>query len=190
MTQDWCPMARTRSATLPASDLTRGLDGLSQSAPPEHCALLTPADADHRFGHGKAEALAGLTQPGFIAASGCALLVAIVERLGNPKQVREEEIGLFVSTLRTVDNLRVFVGNAFRRRRGVVEFVFAVGLERRCDGFGLFFLEHRGDDVDALLLHFGFVRRTRDVDADGHHDLGVQLDLDVDQAERLDRAAQ
>ena len=28
-----------------------------------------PADADHRFGHGKAEALAGLAQAGFIAAS-------------------------------------------------------------------------------------------------------------------------
>ena len=60
---------------------------------------LVPADDDHRFGHGKAEGLAGLIQAGFIAASGCALLVAIVERLGNPKQVREEEIGLLVSVL-------------------------------------------------------------------------------------------
>lgn len=60
---------------------------------------LVPADDDHRFGHGKAEGLAGLIQAGFIAASGCALLVAIVERLGNPKQVREEGIGLAVSAL-------------------------------------------------------------------------------------------
>lgn len=60
---------------------------------------LVPADDNHRFGHGKAEGLAGLIQAGFIAASGCALLVAIVERLGNPKQVREEEIGLAVSAL-------------------------------------------------------------------------------------------
>lgn len=60
---------------------------------------LVPADDNHRFGHGKAEGLAGLIQAGFIAASGCALLVAIVERLGNPKQVREEEIGLLVSVL-------------------------------------------------------------------------------------------
>ena len=29
---------------------------------------LTPPDAQHRFGHGKAEALAGLVQAGFIAA--------------------------------------------------------------------------------------------------------------------------
>lgn len=60
---------------------------------------LIPADADHRFGHGKAEALAGLVQAGFIAASGCALLVAVGERFNNPKQVREEGIGLAISAL-------------------------------------------------------------------------------------------
>lgn len=60
---------------------------------------LVPADADHRFGHGKAEALAGLVQAGFIAASGCALLFAVGERLGNPRQVREETLGLVISAL-------------------------------------------------------------------------------------------
>jgi len=60
---------------------------------------LVPADSDHRFGHGKAEALAGLVQAGFIAASGCALLVAIGERLANPRQVHEESLGLAISAL-------------------------------------------------------------------------------------------
>ena len=60
---------------------------------------LVPADADHRFGHGKAEALAGLVQAGFIAASGCALLVAVGERLAHPRQVREESLGLAISAL-------------------------------------------------------------------------------------------
>ncbi len=63
---------------------------------------LIPADDDHRFGHGKAEGLAGLVQAGFIAASGCALLVAVVERLGNPKQVKEEMVGLVISGLAIV----------------------------------------------------------------------------------------
>ena len=63
---------------------------------------LVPADDEHRFGHGKAEGLAGLVQAGFIAASGCALLVAVVERLGNPKQVREEMVGLVISGLAIV----------------------------------------------------------------------------------------
>src|SRR5258708_10794783 len=57
---------------------------------------LIPADADHRFGHGKAEALAGLVQAGFIAASGGALLLAVGERLINPHQVREEQLGLAI----------------------------------------------------------------------------------------------
>jgi ferrous-iron efflux pump FieF len=60
---------------------------------------LIPADADHRFGHGKAESLAGLVQAGFIAASGCALLFAVGERLNNPRQVHEESLGLVVSAL-------------------------------------------------------------------------------------------
>jgi ferrous-iron efflux pump FieF len=58
-----------------------------------------PADSDHRFGHGKAEALAGLVQAGFIAASGGALLLAVGERLINPHQVREEVVGLLISAL-------------------------------------------------------------------------------------------
>ena len=60
---------------------------------------LVPADADHRFGHGKAEALSGLVQAGFIAASGCALLFAVGDRLVHPRQVREEEVGLVISAL-------------------------------------------------------------------------------------------
>src|SRR5512139_2480020 len=63
---------------------------------------LVPADADHGFGHGKAEALAGLVQAGFIAASGGALLLAVGERLINPHQVRQEEVGLVISALAIV----------------------------------------------------------------------------------------
>ena len=60
---------------------------------------LVPADSDHRFGHGKAEALAGLVQAGFISASGAALLLTVGERIANPHQVRQEEIGLVISAL-------------------------------------------------------------------------------------------
>jgi ferrous-iron efflux pump FieF len=60
---------------------------------------LSPADTEHRFGHGKAEALAGLTQAGFITASGGALLLAVGERLLRPHQVEAEQIGLAISVL-------------------------------------------------------------------------------------------
>ena len=41
---------------------------------------LKPADADHRFGHGKAESLAALAQAGFILASALLLLVYCIRR--------------------------------------------------------------------------------------------------------------
>lgn len=45
---------------------------------------LTPADKEHRFGHGKAEALAGLGQSAFIAGSAGFLLLESGRRLLNP----------------------------------------------------------------------------------------------------------
>ena len=46
---------------------------------------LTPADRQHRFGHGKAEPLAGLAQSVFIAASTAFLLYESVSRLAAPR---------------------------------------------------------------------------------------------------------
>jgi ferrous-iron efflux pump FieF len=45
---------------------------------------LSPADAEHRFGHGKAEPLAGLAQGAFIAASAVFVVVQAVQRLITP----------------------------------------------------------------------------------------------------------
>lgn len=45
---------------------------------------LTPADREHRFGHGKAEALAGLAQAAFITGSAGFLLLESSRRLINP----------------------------------------------------------------------------------------------------------
>lgn len=45
---------------------------------------LTPADDEHRFGHGKAEPLAGLAQAGFIAGSAVLLFVEAARRLAAP----------------------------------------------------------------------------------------------------------
>ncbi|NIP14816.1 MAG: cation diffusion facilitator family transporter [Pseudomonadales bacterium] len=45
---------------------------------------LMPADQEHRFGHGKAEALAGLGQATFIAGSAIFLILHAVDRLLEP----------------------------------------------------------------------------------------------------------
>ena len=46
---------------------------------------LTPADKGHRYGHGKAEALAGLAQSAFIAASAMLVLYQGIDHLRNPR---------------------------------------------------------------------------------------------------------
>ncbi len=58
---------------------------------------LKPADDDHRFGHGKAEALAGLGQSAFIAGSGCLLAFHAIERMFNPVAITHSLLGVWVS---------------------------------------------------------------------------------------------
>jgi ferrous-iron efflux pump FieF len=48
---------------------------------------LTPADAEHRFGHGKAEPLAGLAQGAFICASALFLVIQAVNRIIAPEPI-------------------------------------------------------------------------------------------------------
>ena len=55
-----------------------------------------PADAEHRFGHGKAEALASLGQAAFVAGSGVLLLAEAVRRFFAPKAIGHEYVGIGV----------------------------------------------------------------------------------------------
>ncbi|MBA3007601.1 MAG: cation diffusion facilitator family transporter [Proteobacteria bacterium] len=55
---------------------------------------LNPADDDHSFGHGKAEALAGLAQASFIAGSALILFMHGIERLKTPVPIQSLGLGL------------------------------------------------------------------------------------------------
>lgn len=55
-----------------------------------------PADAEHRFGHGKAEALASLGQAAFVAGSGVLLMAEAVRRFFTPKPISQEFVGIGV----------------------------------------------------------------------------------------------
>ncbi len=57
---------------------------------------LKPADEEHRFGHGKAEALAGLGQAAFIAGSAVFLMLQAVDRIVHPKPLEALAVGLGV----------------------------------------------------------------------------------------------
>lgn len=53
-----------------------------------------PADDDHRFGHGKAEALTALLQGGFIAGSALLLAMHGIDRLLHPTILQHLDIGM------------------------------------------------------------------------------------------------
>ncbi|WP_274144799.1 cation diffusion facilitator family transporter [Pseudomonas putida] len=63
---------------------------------------LRPADDDHRFGHGKAEALAGMAQALFIGGSAVLIGVQAVERLSTPQPLGDTSIGIAVMLLSLV----------------------------------------------------------------------------------------
>ncbi|MBV8237138.1 MAG: cation diffusion facilitator family transporter, partial [Sphingomonas sp.] len=58
-----------------------------------------PADHDHRFGHGKAEALAALFQVALITASAAAIAWRAIAALRNPEPTHDAGLGITVSVL-------------------------------------------------------------------------------------------
>jgi ferrous-iron efflux pump FieF len=66
-----------------------------------HHALM-PADREHRFGHGKAEPLAGLAQAAFITGSAVLLLLQVAQRLRAPPPIAGAEVGIAVMVLSIV----------------------------------------------------------------------------------------
>ena len=73
---------------------------------------LQPADEEHRFGHGKAEPLAGLAQSAFIVGSALFLIFESIERLAHPTMIVNPEIGYGVM----VFSIFVTVGLVFFQR--------------------------------------------------------------------------
>ncbi|MDG1462331.1 MAG: cation diffusion facilitator family transporter, partial [Gammaproteobacteria bacterium] len=57
---------------------------------------LSPADDDHRFGHGKSEGLAALLQSLVIACSGLFVCYEAIQRFFEPQQVQAIPIGILI----------------------------------------------------------------------------------------------
>lgn len=57
---------------------------------------LAPPDEEHRFGHGKAESLAGLGQAAFIAGSAMFLVFQAADRFVNPRPLEHLGLGIAV----------------------------------------------------------------------------------------------
>jgi len=74
---------------------------------------LTPADDEHRFGHGKAEPLAALGQAVFIGASAVFILLEAVDHLIAPKPVEHAWIGIGVMIFAVVSTFALLRFQAY-----------------------------------------------------------------------------
>ena len=78
---------------------------------------LSPADREHRFGHGKAEALAALAQAAFISGSSILLLFEAAQRLLQPQILSKTEVGIWVMIFSIVVTLVLVAFQLFVVRR-------------------------------------------------------------------------
>ncbi len=74
---------------------------------------MMPADEDHRFGHGKAEALAGLAQAGLIGLSVIWLFVQSVDRILNPQAIVHTDIGIAIMLVSIVATAALVLGQRY-----------------------------------------------------------------------------
>ncbi len=63
-----------------------------------------PADAEHHFGHGKAEYLSAMVEGFLILGAAAAIIATAVNRLLNPQPLEQVGVGLAVSVLASVLN--------------------------------------------------------------------------------------
>ncbi|MDW8847905.1 CDF family cation-efflux transporter FieF [Erwinia sp. MMLR14_017] len=73
---------------------------------------LQPADAEHTFGHGKAESLAALAQSMFISGSALFLFLTGLQHLATPNEMRAPLVGIVVTLIALFSTLALV---AFQR---------------------------------------------------------------------------
>jgi len=78
---------------------------------------LAPADDEHRFGHGKAESLAGLVQAAFVLGSAILLIFNGVERVITPKVIVQSEVAIWVTVAAIVLTLVLVLFQRFVIKR-------------------------------------------------------------------------
>jgi len=78
---------------------------------------LQPADEEHRYGHGKAESLAGLAQASFIAGSAFFLVVHAIERLRSPSPIHEAQAGVVMMVIALTITLALVIYQHYVIRR-------------------------------------------------------------------------
>lgn len=110
---------------------------------------LQPADREHRFGHGKAEPLAGLGQSMFIAGSAGILLLQGINRLLNPQPLEAGlELGVGVMVFSIIASLALYSFQRYVVRQTGSTAIQADALHYKTD------VLVNGSVIVALLLTF------------------------------------
>jgi len=78
---------------------------------------LAPADKEHKFGHGKAESLAGLVQAAFVLGSATLLIFNGVERTLNPRIIVQSNVAIGVTIIAIVLTLALVFFQRFVIKR-------------------------------------------------------------------------
>lgn len=112
---------------------------------------LAPADASHRWGHGKAEAIAGLGQGVFIVGSGLFLVSEAVDRLLHPAPVSAFSVGIGVMILTIVLTAGLVAVQTAVIRRTCSAAIRADSLHYRAD-----LLTNAAVLIALALAHFGW----------------------------------
>jgi ferrous-iron efflux pump FieF len=107
---------------------------------------LMPADDEHRFGHGKAEALAGLGQAAFIIGSAVFLVLQAIDRLLHPQPLTQLGVGVTVMLLSMVATILLLGIQRYVIRRTQSTAIRADALHYASD------LATNGTTLVALLL--------------------------------------
>ena len=125
---------------------------------------LKPADKEHRFGYGKAEALAGLAQSAFITGSAVLVLLQGINRLLHPQPLETAWAGIAVMVFSIVATLGLLAIQQHVIKRTHSTAISADSLHYRSD------LILNVSIIAALLLaHFGIQR------ADALFGLGIAV---------------
>ena len=94
---------------------------------------LQPADREHRFGHGKAEPLAGLLQAAFIAGSGVFIVFEAVQRLHKGHVIENTGVGIGVMVVSIIVTLGLVIFQNMVVRRTQSTAISADALHYRMD---------------------------------------------------------
>jgi len=125
---------------------------------------LQPADDDHRFGHGKAESLAGLAQAAFISGSSVLLMLNGASSLLNGNQIVASNIGIAVMIFSVLITVTLVMFQSYIVRKTNSMAIKADSLHYRTDIFlngavllALIFASigwHWADGVFAIVVSF------------------------------------